>query len=111
MLFFRLIGLLLALIQAALGLRLVLPFVKVPKGLHDYVPPLLNVTDVLVAPFRMLIAPYDLGSSFRLPGGGDLGLGQYVDKVDPALLVAMVGWGIVGGLALFVLRNVIRPGS
>jgi hypothetical protein len=112
MLLFRLIGLLLALIQGSLLVRLLLPFVDVPRGLRDYVPPLLNVTDLLIAPFRVLISPYDLGGSFRVTGAGDLGsLGKYVDKIDPAVLVAMVGWGIAGGLLLFILRNVIRPGA
>ena len=111
MLLLRLVGLALALVQAALTLRLLLPFVRVPKGLQDFVPTLISITDVLIAPFRMIVAPYDLGGSLRLPGGGDLGLGQYVDKVDPAVLVAMVGWGIAGGLVLFIVRNVIRPGA
>lgn len=111
MLLLRIVGLSLALIQASLTLRLLVPFVKIPKALHDYVPGLVSVTDVLIAPFRMFVKPYDLGGSLTLPGGGDLGLGQYMDKVDPAVIVAMVGWGIVGGLALFILRNVIRPGA
>ena len=111
MILLRLVGLALALIQAALTLRLLLPFVNVPKGLRDFVPTLLDVTDLLIAPIKVIISPYDLGKVLRVPGGGEMGLGQYVDKVDPAVLVAMVGWGIAGGLVLFIVRNVIRPGA
>ena len=106
----RLLALGFALVQAVLGLRLILPFVRVPKGLHDYVPTLITISDWLVAPFKLLISPYDLGQLTRLPGGGDLGFPKYLNQVDPAVVVAMVGWAIVSGLAIFALRVVTRPG-
>ena len=99
-----------ALVQVVLGLRLILPFVQVPKALHQYVPTLISWSDALMAPFKGIITPYDLGTLGGLPGGLDAGFGQYVNNVDPAVVVAMVGWGIVAGLTLFILRMVIRPG-
>jgi hypothetical protein len=110
MILIRILALVFALIQVVLGLRLILPFVTVPKALHQYVPTLISVSDALMAPFKGITAPYDLGKFAGVPGGLDTGFGKYVNNVDPGVIVAMVGWGIIAGLALFILRMVIRPG-
>lgn len=111
MLLLRAVGLVFALIEAALALRLMLPFVRVPKNLEHFVPIIVSASDWLMAPFKLVMQPYELGKLTRLPGEVDLGFSNYVDKIDPAVLVAMVGWGIVGGIAVFVLRNVIKVGA
>jgi hypothetical protein len=103
----RVVGVVFALIEGALVLRLLLPFVRVPKALREYVPGLIDVSDLLAAPFRLIVEPFDLGSG-AIPGASELGFGRYVDKVDPAILVAIVGWGVIAGVLMIVLRLVAR---
>ena len=47
MIFIRLAGLFFAFVQVTLFLRLLLPFVEVPKGLAEYVPTLMEITEPL----------------------------------------------------------------
>jgi hypothetical protein len=102
------VALLFALIEGALVLRLLLPFLRVPKALQEYVPGLINATDALTAPFRLIIEPFDLDAASRIPGVEESGFGRYVDRVDPAILVALVGWAVIGGIVVIVLRLVAR---
>jgi hypothetical protein len=109
MLLLRLGGVVLAIIEAALLLRLLLPFVRVPPALRGLVPGLVQFTNALIAPFSSLAAPFDLTDVSRLPGG-DLGFAKYLDRVDQAVVVALVAWAIIGMVVLFAMRLVIRPG-
>ena len=47
MILIRIVGLVLALIEAILALRLLFPFMRIPKSLDDYVPLLVTVSDWL----------------------------------------------------------------
>jgi hypothetical protein len=108
----RLAGLVFAAIEISLALRLLLPFVEVPAALSIYVPSLIDVTDALIAPFDRFVEPFDLGEAFGELGTlAAEGLAGYADSLDPAVLVAMVGWAIVSTFVLFVMRLVIRPGG
>ena len=109
MLLVRIVSLALALIEAVLALRLLLPFMRVPKSLHGYVPMLVTVSDWLMAPFKLFLQPFSLNELSKLPGGSELGYKDYLDKLDTTVLVAMIGWAIIGSMLLFVLRMMARP--
>jgi hypothetical protein len=105
----RLLGIGFALIQVALLLRLLLPFVDpVPRALRPLVRPLVEITDALIAPFSSFAQPFDLASIVELPGGVEAILQDYVDRIDPAVVVAMVAWGIIGFVVMLVLRILFR---
>ena len=107
----RFIGIAFALIQASLLVRLMLPFVgSVPKALRGFVPPLIAFTDVLIAPFKSVTRPFDLGKMLQLPSGVESFLLSYTDRIDPAVVVAMIAWGLIGAVLLLTLRLVFRPG-
>jgi hypothetical protein len=106
---YRLISVVLVAIEAILMLRLILPFVRVPAGLGDLAPLIVRVSDWLVAPFRAFVEPYHLDSF--LSGAGIAGFGEYADRIDPAVVVAMVVYGFIGTLTLFMLRVVGRAGA
>ncbi len=106
----RVVSLGFALVEAALLIRLLLPFVDtVPKAFRPLVVQLIVVTDVLIAPFRSVVSePFRLGQVLDLPGEV-VGLMQaYVDRVDPAVVVAMIAWGLIGGLVVVGLRLLFR---
>jgi len=102
-------GLVFGIIQLLLLMRLVLPFVHVPAGLHTYVPGLVTVTDWLITPFSFVVNSFDLGqASHELSQfGGVLPL-AFANKLDAGVIVAMIGWGIVAGLAVLILRLLFR---
>jgi hypothetical protein len=107
----RVAGLFFAFAEIVLALRLVLPFVEVPVALEDYVPTLVAVSDWFVQPFRAIIEPYDLEGVLADFGQlTEVALGPYADSIDPAVIVAMVGWAIISSFVLFVLRLIVRPG-
>jgi hypothetical protein len=106
----RLVAVVFAIIQASLLLRLVLPFVdQVPRVLRPFVPTLIAFTDLLIAPFAGLVEPFELSDVTDVPDVLTDVLQSYVDQVDQAVIVAMIGWAIIGAVVLFVLRAVIRP--
>ncbi len=106
----RLIGIGFALIQAALLIRLILPFIDtVPKALRPLVETLIDVTDVLIAPFKAVAQPFDLATIVDLPGGVEAFLQAYADRIDPAVVVAMIAWGLIGMVTLLGLRLLFRP--
>ena len=109
MLLIRVVGLLLALIEAVLALRLLFPLMRIPKSMDGYVPVLVSISDWLMAPFQAIVQPFTLDELSKLPGGTELGYTDYLNKLDTSVLVAMVGWAIIGSLVLFILRMVIRP--
>jgi hypothetical protein len=108
MLLTRIVSIALALIEAVLALRLLFPFMRVPKSMDDYVPILVTVSDWLMAPFKLFLQPFSLKGLSKLPGGSELGYKDYLDRLDTTVLVAMIGWAIVGSLVLLVLRMVTR---
>jgi hypothetical protein len=108
MLLIRVVSLVLALIEAVLALRLLFPFMHIPKSLHGYVPMLVTLSDWLMAPFKLFLQPFSLNELSKLPGGSELGYTEYLNKLDTTVLVAMVGWAIIGSLVLLVLRMLAR---
>ena len=108
MLLIRVVSIALALIEAVLALRLLFPFMRIPKSMDGYLPILVSVSDWLMAPFKFFLQPFSLNGLSKLPGGSELGYKDYLDRLDTTVLVAMIGWAIIGSLALFVLRMVVR---
>jgi hypothetical protein len=97
-----------AMIQLVLLLRLALPFVRIPDTLRSWVPALIDVTDLLVSPFQAFAKTFDLKSAIpNLPAFGGAFSG-YADRLDGAVLVAMIGWGIVAFVVTLILSLVSR---
>jgi hypothetical protein len=97
----RLVEIGIVLVEAVLGFRLLLPFMRVPPALEGVVPVLVSISDVLIAPFRVFVTPFTLDQLSGLPGG-DMGYTRYLDQVDTTVLVAMIGWAIIGSIVLFL---------
>ncbi len=83
-----------AAILTPLGIRLMLPFVadELPKFAEPVVSLLVWYTDLLAVPFAAFELPGFLRSAVF--GFGDL---------EPRILVALIGWGIVQTVVLTVL--------
>jgi hypothetical protein len=97
-----------AIIQALLLLRLALPFLRIPSTLNDWVPALIQVTDLLVAPFQPIAKTFDLKTAAQtLPAFGGAFSG-YVDRIDGAVVVAMIGWGLIAFVVTLILTLVAR---
>ena len=109
MIFIRLAGIFFAFVQIPLLLRLVLPFVEVPKALGEYVPALMEVTDVWLAPVTAVIDRFELNdlTPSLVDAAGDAVSGP--DEFEPVVLIAMVAWALVAMFVLFVLRLIFRP--
>ncbi len=84
-------GLVFAAILTPLGLRLVLPFVDVPRFARPIESLLTWWTDLLAAPFRSFDVSDFLGGGFGLGG------------VEPHIVAALIGWSIVQAVVLTVL--------
>ena len=107
--FIRLAGFSFAFIQITLVLRLVLPFVEVPQALLEFVPTLLDITDLWLAPVLSVIDRFEItGLAEDLAAAGD-GVVTGPEEFEPAVLIAMVFWGVVAAFALFVLKLIFRP--
>jgi uncharacterized protein YggT (Ycf19 family) len=91
----RLAVLVFGVIQTLLTIRLVIGFIAVPREFEQYVPLLFDVTDALMAPFRGFSVPDQLAPAVR--------------GLDPAVLVALVGWTVVEFVVLALLRF-LAPG-
>jgi hypothetical protein len=87
-------------IEILLGIRLIIPFTGVPRVLVGWVPLLLQVTDFLMAPFKPLFTPFALDS---LRGGSPTLAADVANQIDPAVVVAMVGWAVVAAFLAIVL--------
>lgn len=98
----RLVEIAIVLVEAVLTLRLLLPFMRIPTTLEGAVPVLISVTDLLITPFQLFVTPFTLDQLSALPGG-DMGYARYLDQVDTTVLVAMIGWAVIGSVALFLL--------
>jgi len=105
----RIIGLVFAVIQASLLIRLMLPFIDtVPKALRPLLVQLVWFTDLLIAPFKGVAKPFDLSQIVDLPGGVTGILQGYADRIDPAVIVAMIAWGLLGAIVILGLRLIFR---
>ena len=80
------------LIQTLLGVRMILPILPVPEQFQGFVPALIEITDLLMLPFRGFQAP-DAGG-FPGFGGGQL---------DLTVLPALIGWSIIELVVVGVL--------
>jgi hypothetical protein len=106
----RLAGVVFAVVQITLALRLLLPFVDVPRSLEGFVPTLLVITDWWLAPFVAVIDALDiLGTGATLDTATRDGEVVVPTEFEPAVVVAMVGWAIIAAFILFVLRLIFRP--
>jgi hypothetical protein len=105
----RLAGLFFAFIQITLALRLALPFVEVPPGLLEYVPTLLDITDLWLLPIDVI------GERFEITGVAesiaDVGEASITgpEEFEPPIIAAMLFWALVAWFSLFVLRLIFRP--
>jgi len=107
--FLRLAGLFFAFVQITLALRLMLPFVEVPPGLTTYVPTLLDVTDLWLAPVIAVTERFEItGLAESLAAAGEEAV-TGPTEFEPVVLVAMVFWVVVTMFAMFVLRLIFRP--
>ena len=109
MLLIRFVGLLLALIEAVLALRLLFPLMRIPKSMDGYVPTLVAISDWLMAPFQAIVQPFSLEDLEQAAGRHGPGLSRLPEQARHSVLVAMVGWAIIGSLVLFILRMIVRP--
>jgi hypothetical protein len=110
-LFIRLAGLFFALVQISLVLRLALPFVEVPQGLTEFVPQLMDITDVWLLPVEAILDQFQVtGIAEDLAAVGDESV-TGPEEFEPLILVAMLFWGVAAMFALFVMRLVFRPGG
>ena len=109
MLIIRLAGLFFAFVQITLVLRLALPFVEVPEGLLEYVPVLMDVTDLWMLPVEVIAEQFEIiGVAEELTEVGDASISG-PDEFEPMVLVAMLFWGLVAWFGLFVLKLLLRP--
>lgn len=109
MIFIRLAGLFFAFVQITLALRLILPFVEVPEGLLEYVPALLDVTDIWLAPVEIVIQSFEVeGLAEELAVAGEEAVSG-PEEFEPVVPVAMIFWAVVAMFSLFVLRLIFRP--
>ena len=109
MLFIRLAGLFFAFVQITLVLRLALPFVDLPEGLTAYVPTLIDITDLWLAPVLAVTERFEItGLATELAAAGDTVV-TGPTEFEPLVLVAMLFWAVTAMFALFVLKLVFRP--
>jgi hypothetical protein len=105
----RLAGLFFAFVQITLFLRLLLPFVEVPEALAEYVPTLMEITNIWLAPVAAVVEQFELSGLAESVAGIAEGQVAGPEDFEPLVLVAMVGWAVVAAFALFVLRLIFRP--
>lgn len=111
MLIIRLAGLFFAFVQITLALRLVLPFVEVPEGLAEYVPALLDITDLWLLPIEVIAERFEIvGVAETVAEVGDASISG-PEEFEPNVIAAMLFWGLVAWFGLFVLRLIFRPGG
>lgn len=110
MIFIRLAGLFFAFVQITLLLRLALPFVgEVPQGLAEYVPTLMDVTNLWLAPVEAIVEQFEMGGMAESLGVTAEELISGPEEFEPVVIVAMAAWGVAAMFVLFVLRLVFRP--
>ena len=90
----KLVGLVFAVIEGLLTLRMLLPLFTPPAEAVRFLPLFRDVTDALMAPWAWLDLPF--GGSGSFPGIGG--------QLDLSVLPALIGWGIVAAVVTFLLR-------
>ena len=109
MLIIRLAGLFFAFVQITLVLRLALPFVEVPASLAQYVPPLLELTDLWLLPVNAIVDRFELvGLADELVEAGGASVSG-PEQFEPLVIAAMLFWALAAWFSLFVLRLIFRP--
>ncbi len=109
MIVIRLAGLFFALVQITLVLRLALPFVEVPVSLLEYVPVLMDVTDLWLLPVEAVAERFEItGLAGDLAEVGESSISGPAE-FEPMVVVAMLFWAVTAWFALFVLRLIFRP--
>ena len=109
MIFIRLAGLFFAFVQITLVLRLALPFVEVPESLLEYVPALLDVTDLWLLPVEAIVDRFEFeGLAEDIAAAGEESVSG-PEEFEPMVIVAMVFWAVAAWFAIFVLRMMFRP--
>ena len=110
MILIRLAGLFFAFVQITLVLRLALAFVEeVPEGLLEYVPALMDVTDLWLLPVEAIVERFEItGLASDLAEVGDSSLSG-PEAFEPVVVLAMLFWALAAWFSLFVLRLIFRP--
>lgn len=109
MILIRLAGLFFAFVQITLVLRLALPFVEVPQSLVEFVPTLMDVTDLWLLPVDAIVERFEItGVAEELAVAADDTVSG-PEEFEPLVLVAMLFWGLAAWFSLFVLRLIFRP--
>ncbi len=109
MILIRLAGLFFAFVQITLVLRLALPFVEVPPALAEYVPGLVDLTDLWLLPVDAIASRFEItGVADDLVEAGGASVSG-PDAFEPLVIAAMFFWGIAAWFSLFVLRLIFRP--
>ena len=109
MILIRLAGLLFAFIQITLVLRLALPFVEVPTGLAEYVPTLIDLTDLWLLPVEAIADRFEItGVADELAEVGGASI-DGPEEFEPSVIAAVFFWAIAAWFSLFVLRLIFRP--
>ena len=111
MIFLRIAGLFFAFVQITLALRLLLPFVLVPEALVDYVPALLEITDIWIAPITSVLERFEFTDLAQQLTPTAESLVEGPAEFEPLVAIAMVFWVGVTMFSMFVLRLIIRPGG
>jgi hypothetical protein len=105
----RLAGLFFAFVQITLVLRLALPFVEVPDALREYVPELMAITDLWLAPVGAIVERFEItGVPGELAAVGEASIAG-PEEFEPLVIGAMLFWAIASWFSLFVLRLIFRP--
>jgi hypothetical protein len=102
-------GLFFAFVQITLLLRLALPFVEVPEGLEEYLPALMNTTDLWIAPVLAVSERFELSGLTGTIVEAGAATVSGPEEFEPIVLVSMVAWAIAAWFVLFVLRLIFRP--
>ena len=111
MIFLRLAGLFFAFVQISLVLRLLLPFVVVPEALLPYVPALMEITDLWIAPIEAILAGFSLTDLAEQLAPTTDTLVEGPTEFEPFVLIAMLFWVVVTMFSMFILRLIFRPGG
>lgn len=109
MIFIRLAGLFFAFVQITLVLRLSLPFVEVPQGLVTYVPTLMEVTNLWLAPVEAVVERFEILGIAESLGVTAQELISGPAEFEPIVIVAMFALAVVAMFVFFVLRLIFRP--
>jgi hypothetical protein len=109
MIVIRLAGLFFAFVQITLVLRLVLPFVEVPEGLLEYVPALMDITDIWLIPVDAIVERFEVdGLAQDLVAAADDPI-EGPEAFEPVVIASMLFWAVAAMFTLFVLRLIFRP--